>query len=75
MASYLCIGRQAQYIIGQNFTEIYDDEWLINIEGKTSVRTLTKIPVKKVRVSDGKIAFDYSIDDIAIIGKVVLTIK
>ncbi|WP_409977068.1 hypothetical protein [Serratia proteamaculans] len=51
----------AQYIVGQNFTEVYDDEWLINIEGKTSVRTLTRIPVKKVRVSDGKIAFDYSI--------------
>ncbi|WP_409976925.1 hypothetical protein [Serratia quinivorans] len=48
---------------------------MINIEGKTSVRTLTRIPVKKLRVSDGKIAFDYSIDDIAIIGKVVLTIK
>ncbi|MFN1142651.1 hypothetical protein [Serratia quinivorans] len=48
---------------------------MINIEGKTSVRTLTRIPVKKLRVSDDKIAFDYSIDDIAIIGKVVFTIK
>ncbi|WP_254611103.1 MULTISPECIES: hypothetical protein [Serratia] len=36
---------------------------------------MSRIPVKKLRVSDGKIAFDYSIDDIAIIGKVVLTIK
>ncbi|WP_410071708.1 phage repressor protein CI [Serratia proteamaculans] len=58
----ICVlGDMAQYIVGQNFTEVYDDEWLINIEGKTSVRTLTRIPVKKVRVSDGKIAFDYSI--------------
>ncbi|MEG6036360.1 phage repressor protein CI [Enterobacter kobei] len=64
-----------QYIVEQNFSEVYDDEWLVEIEGKTSVRTLTRIPVKKVRVSGVGMAFDCSIDDIKIIGRVVLTIK
>lgn len=64
-----------QFIVEQNFTEVYDDEWLVEIEGKTSVRTLTRIPVKKVRVSGVGMAFDCSIDDIKIIGRVVLTIK
>lgn len=64
-----------QYVIEQNFTEVYDDEWLVEIEGKTSIRTLTRIPVKKVRVSGVGMAFDCSIDDIKIIGRVVLTIK
>lgn len=64
-----------QYIVEQNFTEVYDDEWLVDIEGKTSVRTLTRIPVKKVRVSGIGMAFDCSIDDITVIGRIVLTIK
>lgn len=64
-----------QYVIEKNFSEVYDDEWLVEIEGKTSVRTLTRIPVKKVRVSGVGMAFDCSIDDITIIGRVVLKIK
>lgn len=64
-----------QYIVEKNFSEVYDDEWLVEVEGKTSVRTLTRIPVKKVRVSGVGMAFDCSIDDITIIGRVVLKIK
>ena len=64
-----------QYIADQNFSEVYDDDWLVDIEGKTSVRTLTRIPVGKVRVSGVGMAFDCSIDDIKILGRIVLTIK
>ncbi|MHC0435074.1 phage repressor protein CI [Klebsiella aerogenes] len=65
----------AQYVIEQRFSEVYDDEWLVEIEGKVSIRTLTRIPVKKVRVSGVGMAFDCSIDDIKIIGRVILTIR
>ncbi|MGQ3905983.1 phage repressor protein CI [Mixta calida] len=65
----------AQYIIEQQFSEVYDDSWLVEIEGKTSIRTLTRIPVKKVRVSGVGMAFDCLIEEIKIIGRVVLTIK
>lgn len=64
-----------QYIIEQDFSEIYDDVWLVEIEGKASIRTLTRIPVKKVRVSGVGMAFDCGIDDIKIIGRVILTIQ
>lgn len=64
-----------QYIVEQNFSEIYDNEWLVEIEGKTSIRTLTRIPIKKVRISGAGTAFDCSIDDIKVLGRVVLTIK
>lgn len=64
-----------QYIVEQNFSEIYDDEWLVEIEGKASIRMLTRIPIKKVRVSGAGTAFDCSIDDIKVLGRVVLTIK
>lgn len=64
-----------QYIVDYSFTEVYDDQWLVDIEGKTSVRTLTRIPIKKVRVSGVGMAFDCGIDDITVIGRIVLTIN
>ncbi|APX27130.1 TPA: phage repressor protein CI [Salmonella enterica] len=69
------IDNTMQYIVDQHFTEIYDDVWLVEVEGKTSVRTLTRIPVGKVRVSGVGMAFDCAIDDIVVIGRVVLTIS
>ncbi|EHW2347461.1 phage repressor protein CI [Salmonella enterica subsp. enterica serovar Altona] len=69
------IDNTMQYIVDQHFTEVYDDVWLVEVEGKTSVRTLTRIPVGKVRVSGVGMAFDCTIDDIVVIGRVVLTIS
>ncbi|EOW3095251.1 phage repressor protein CI [Shigella flexneri] len=63
-----------QFIVDTSFTEVYDDQWLVEIEGKMSIRTLTRIPIKKVRVSGVGMAFDCAIDDITVIGRVVLTI-
>ncbi|MFH2376247.1 phage repressor protein CI [Hafnia paralvei] len=63
-----------QFIVDTSFTEVYDGQWLVEIEGKTSIRTLTRIPIKKVRVSGVGMAFDCGIDDINVIGRVVLTI-
>ncbi|AWV27644.1 phage repressor protein CI [Citrobacter freundii] len=72
----ICVVDNAiQYIVEQQFSEVYDDDWLVDVEGKISVRTLTRIPVKKVRVSGVGMAFDCEIDDITILGRVVLKIK
>ncbi|MFW7207598.1 phage repressor protein CI [Enterobacter sp. BNK-13] len=65
----------SQFIVDPLFTEVYDDQWLVEIEGKISVRTLTRIPIKKVRVSGVGMAFDCAIEDIKILGRVVLTIR
>jgi phage repressor protein C with HTH and peptisase S24 domain len=64
-----------QFIVDTTFNEVYDDQWLVDIEGKASIRTLTRIPIKKVRVSGVGMAFDCSIEDIKVLGRVVLTIK
>lgn len=64
-----------QFIVDTSFSEVYDDDWLVEIEGKTSIRTLTRIPVRKVRVSGVGMAFDCSIEDIKILGRIVLTIR
>lgn len=42
---------------------------------ETSVRTLTRIPIKKVRVSGVGMAFDCALDDIQVLGRIVLIIK
>ncbi|WP_336281410.1 phage repressor protein CI [Cronobacter dublinensis] len=71
----ICVqDEKAQYILDQKFAEVFDGEWLVNIEGKISIRTLTRIPVKKVRVSGVGMAFDCGLEDIEIIGRVVMTI-
>ena len=73
--SPLCVVEgNCQFIVDTSFTEVYDDQWLVEIEGKMSIRTLTRIPIKKVRVSGVGMAFDCGIDDITVIGRVVLTI-
>ncbi|MBI6176606.1 MULTISPECIES: phage repressor protein CI [Serratia] len=64
-----------QYIIEQEVTDVFDGEWLLDIEGKISIRTLNRIPIKKVRVSGIGMAFDCAIEDIEIVGRVVLTIR
>ncbi len=49
------------------FDEVTDGKWLIEIEDKTSVRDLTRIPVGKVRVSGVGMAFDFELDSIGAI--------
>ncbi|MEO3383559.1 phage repressor protein CI [Enterobacter soli] len=71
----ICVqDEKAHYILDQKFAEVFDGEWLVNIEGKTSIRTLTRIPVRKVRVSGIGMAFDCGLEDIEIIGRVIMTI-
>lgn len=72
----LCLlDEKIQYIIDQKYSDIYDGKWLVNIEGKISIRNLVRIPIKKVRVSGVGMAFDCSLDDIEVIGRVILTIE
>lgn len=74
-AEPVCVqDEKAQYILDQKFADVFDGEWLVNIEGKTGIRTLTRIPIKKVRVSGIGMAFDCAIEDIQVIGRVVLMI-
>ncbi|MFV9064944.1 phage repressor protein CI [Serratia fonticola] len=71
----LCLSdEKVQYIIDRKYPQIYDGEWLVNIEGKISIRTLVRIPVNKVRVSGSEMAFDCNLDDIDVIGRVILKI-
>ncbi|TAJ01631.1 hypothetical protein EG334_22850 [Pectobacterium versatile] len=52
------------------FDDVKDGKWLVEIEGKTSIRELTRIPVGKVRVSGVGMAFDCGIDEIGVVSKI-----
>lgn len=72
---FCVIDEKQQHIADRDFADVYDGEWLVDVEGKVSVRTLTRIPIRKVRVSGVGMAFDCGIEDIKILGRIVLTCK
>ncbi|MCS6719403.1 phage repressor protein, partial [Proteus mirabilis] len=63
------------YVIDKKFDDIFDGNWFIKIDGKYSVRKLTRMPMKKVRISNQDTSFDCELSDIEIIGRVVAEIK
>ncbi|UZX55805.1 helix-turn-helix domain-containing protein [Yersinia ruckeri] len=63
---------EVQYIVDRKFTEINDGKWLVDIEGKVSIRDLTRIPIRRVRVSGVGMAFDCDLEDINVLGRVVM---
>ncbi|WP_318392734.1 phage repressor protein CI [Enterobacter sp.] len=71
---FCMMDERTQYILDGKFAEVFDGEWLVSLEGKTSIRTLTRIPIRQVRVSGVGMAFDCALDDVNVIGRVVLKI-
>lgn len=61
------------YFLEREFSDLSDGLWLVNIEGKFSVRELAFVPVKRVKVLGGGIPFDCGIDEISIIARVIIT--
>lgn len=66
-----------RYLIEYDFNELSNGLWLVDIENEISIKQLEKIPVKRVKVTSEDTAqfFDCAIDDIKVLGKVVLTCK
>ena len=62
------------YIVDKTFSDVFDGKWLVNIEGKISIRELTRIPVQRVRVAGVCMAFDCELKDLEIIGRVTTVI-
>ncbi|WP_395279200.1 phage repressor protein CI [Enterobacter bugandensis] len=57
------------YILESNFNDVNDGNWLVEVEGKISIRHLTRIPVGKIKVRDTQNCFECLIDDISILAK------
>lgn len=59
------------YFLEKDFSDMTDGQWLVEIEGKASIRELAFIPIKKVKVLGGGVPFDCGVDEIGIIARVV----
>lgn len=61
----------AQYVAEENTDEISDGIWLVEIEGKVSIKQLTRIPVGRVRVNplEGSHYFECGINELKAIAK------
>lgn len=59
------------YFLEKDFTDLKDGKWLVEIEGKFSIRELAFIPIKKVKVLGGGVPFDCAVDEINIVARVV----
>ncbi|MDL5166676.1 phage repressor protein CI [Proteus faecis] len=62
------------FIIDKKYNDVFDGKWLIEIDGKNSIRELTRMPMQRVRVSGVGMAFDCELADLTVIGRVVATI-
>ncbi|EMF8437225.1 phage repressor protein CI [Citrobacter freundii] len=52
------------YIADLSFNEIVDGQWLLSIDGKLSIRNVSRIPNNNIRVTKENITFDCSVEDL-----------
>ncbi|MFX2527957.1 phage repressor protein CI [Serratia marcescens] len=71
----LVIDGDVQYIATQEYDEIYDGTWLIDIDTNISIRELVRIPGHKVNVSDQKNSFVCLIEELKVLAKILQVCK
>lgn len=63
------------YLVDKKHGDVFDGQWLVKIDGRFSIRTLTRMPMQKVRVSGSGMAFDCDLADLTVVGRVVKEIR
>jgi len=57
------------YFVDFNINEIIDGTWLLDIEGKTSIKKIMRIPVGKVKITNDISSFECLLEDIKFLAK------
>jgi len=63
---------KTQYIVDRNYKAIVDGKWVIDVEDSVSVKTLSRIPVGRVKVTSPDSEFECALSDITALGFVVM---
>lgn len=63
------------YIVENDFDDIVDGKWLVEVEGKYSIKDIIRIPVGKILVGHGEKSFQCNTEDVNFLGKIALTIS
>lgn len=69
------IDGDVQYIATQEYDEVNDGTWLIDIDTNISIRELVRIPGHKVNVSDQKHSFVCLIEELKVLAKILQVCK
>ncbi|ADX32424.1 transcriptional repressor [Erwinia phage ENT90] len=67
----LCVMSESKSYIVEKEASLADGLWLVDVESSVSLRELTVLPGKKLHVAGGKIAFECSMDEIKMLGRVI----
>ncbi|MFP9230165.1 phage repressor protein CI [Pectobacterium cacticida] len=60
------------YIADRKFDEVTDGKWLVEIEGKTSVRDILRLPNNKVKIISGPNSFECNVSEVVFNSKLVI---
>lgn len=70
----LFVGK-SRYLIDKQANEVTDGLWLLDIDGKKSIREVMRLPQQKVRITNEAGSFDCPIADVNFIGYVSLVMR
>ncbi|WKA63671.1 phage repressor protein CI [Pectobacterium aroidearum] len=62
------------YIADRKFDEVTDGKWLIEIENKTVLRNVLRMPNKQIKIGLDNLSFDCKITDVTFLSKIVVNI-
>lgn len=65
----------ARYVMELGFKDIVDGLWLMDIDGKKSLREIMRLPQQKVRVTNESGAFECAIEDVRFVGFISLIMR
>lgn len=65
----------SMYLIRQDVNEVNDGKWMVSIDGLYSIRELARLPNNRILLESKSSKIECNIEDIEVIGKVILTCK
>lgn len=64
---------KSEFICDMVFEDVRDGKWVVSIDGEILLRTLTRLPSRRLHVEGGNRSFECALKDIEIISKVLIS--
>ena len=71
----ILLAGSSRYLLEKSFHEVTDGSWLMDIDGKKSIREIMRLPQQKVRVTSDAGSFECLISDIEFIAFITLVMR
>lgn len=70
----ILIDGDSTYFLDKEIKEVSDGLWLIEIEGRSSIKKLTRIPIGRVKITGDDVSFECSLEEVKLVARVALTL-